>query len=149
VAHGASAKGADLWSYNPFLARKGGPSAMLPAGAKMGSAHESTGNDLKMHLAEYQALTQRSTGLIGQMFAVMAIGFAFLGILINNWDPQAPEHRHILWPALLVEQVIVLFWLGLRHTEIGITIYIDTKLRKMCTAKLAPGELFWQYHSFL
>jgi 4a-hydroxytetrahydrobiopterin dehydratase len=110
-------------------------------------------DSLKLQLAEYQALTQRSTALIGQMFGVMAVGFAFLGYLINAWPSStntwslliADEQRQLLSSGLLVEQIIILFWVALRSTELGITLYIETDLRKSCKAAVAaPGD-FWGY----
>lgn len=44
---------------------------------------------LQLHLEEYKALVYRSTALIGQMFGIMAIGFGYLGYVINNWKPSA------------------------------------------------------------
>ena len=104
---------------------------------------------LQLHLEEYKALVNRSTALIGQMFTVMGIGFVYLGYVINNWLPKMLDHRPELWPGLLVEQIILLLWLALRHTELGITVYIETTLRSLCEPTPELRTTFWRYRHFV
>ena len=104
---------------------------------------------LQLHLEEYKALSHKSTALIGQMFTVMAIGFGYLGYLINNWQTSTLDHRPILWPGVLVEQIIIFFWLALRYSELGITVYIETELRMLCEPTLAFRGSFWRFRPFL
>lgn len=110
--------------------------------------NEQSAKLFQLHLEEYKALAHRSTALIGQMFTIMAIGFGYLGYLINNWQEWPADNRELLWPGLLVEQIIILFWLALRHTELGITVYISTHLREACEPDKNLCNLFWKYQAF-
>jgi hypothetical protein len=44
-----------------------------------------------MRLAEYIALMSKSSSLVNLMFGIMAIGFAYLGIIIGHWPDEAEQ----------------------------------------------------------
>jgi len=101
---------------------------------------------LQLHIAEYQALTSRATNWLTLLSGVWVLMAVFITLLPSIWS--IVPHVVIVWGALAVLQLMLIFWSQLLYEQYTSVRYIEGKLRCL-VAELVGLAPFWQYETYV
>jgi hypothetical protein len=107
---------------------------------------ESTQMLLQLHLAEYQALTNRCTYWISLQFAVFSILLVYLGLVAQVWNSL--NRAFLIWGSALVVEIVAVLWSQLLSEQYLAIHYLERELRPLIE-RLVKGKSFWGYEPYL
>jgi hypothetical protein len=102
---------------------------------------------LHLHIAEYNALTTRSTYLIAIGASFWTVLVMVLTILVAVWN--VPNHALLIWSAGIVAQLFAFGWIGNSWGQYSNIRYIEERLRPAVVAVLGNPAAFWGYERYL
>lgn len=103
-------------------------------------------NILAIHIAEYTALTARSTSLIAIAWSIYPMLIAFIGAVLYWWTPT--REPWLLWIACSGVQLCALALIANTWEQYSNIHYIELRLRPLVAVTL-KGEEFWCYEQYL
>jgi hypothetical protein len=98
---------------------------------------------IQLHVAEYQALTNRCTYRIYIQFSVWGLLLLYLPLISLAWG-----HVTIVWLTGLVVLGATAIWQENLIEIYRWVAYIERRLRPL-VAEIVPDHAFWQYERFL
>jgi hypothetical protein len=101
---------------------------------------------LNLHIAEYQALTNRNTYLVTLQFSLWPVLLLFLTLVAQLWGLF--DHRLLGWSTNFAIQLIGWAWLQLIWEQLNNIRYLEERLRPRIEYA-HPNAAFWEYESFL
>lgn len=101
---------------------------------------------LQLHIAEYQALTNRCNYWMSIQVALVPLFFLVAGVCAKMWG-FLPGGL-VIWGSLLVSQVIAIIWLHTTQEVYTAVTYIECQLKPRIQTVLG-STAFWSYESFL
>jgi hypothetical protein len=102
---------------------------------------------VQLHVAEYNALTNRCTYRIYFQFSIWGILMVYFPLMAGVWN-GSKNHSFILWVTGLVIQGATFIWQE-NLIEIYRTITYIEQLQRPVLAELLPGHRFWEYEQYL
>lgn len=102
--------------------------------------------EINLHIAEYNALTTRTTYFINFQFILLTALLAWIIVIVTIWDSKL-EHIYI-WGLLLGAQLIGIINAFVTHEYYNIVTYLESDLKPEII-KLIKNKSFWSYESFL
>lgn len=103
-------------------------------------------NLINLHIAEYNALTTRTTYFINIQFILLTALPAWIIVIVNIWDSKL-EYIYI-WGLLLGVQLIGIINAFVTLEYYKIVTYLESDLKPEII-KLIKNKSFWSYESFL
>lgn len=105
---------------------------------------------LQLHIAEYQALTNRASYWIVLQYSLMATVPVQLGIAFGAWQvTEIRAKEAIIWITLALLQFIALLWALTLVEQFSIVMYLECYLRPQIKDALASDKLFFGYEPYL
>lgn len=102
--------------------------------------------EIDLHIAEYNALTTRTTYFINFQFILLTALFAWIILIASVWDSKFVII--FSWGLLLGAQVIAIINAFITHEYYTIIKYIESDLKPK-VIKLIKNNSFWGYELFL
>ena len=106
---------------------------------------------LPLHVAEYQALTNRNTYLIAIQYSFWPVIFLLTTLVAQLWTSGSDKiaQSALMWGGLLIAQVIAIVFLDSLREEFNNVYYIEHELMPKIRELLPPATHFWGYEKFL
>lgn len=101
---------------------------------------------VQLHIAEYQALTNRNTYLVTLHYALGPIVVGAFILLSETW-PHMP-HGLVIWAAALVYQGVMIVFLGILYDLFNNIRYMETELGPKVRTLLQHWEV-WRYERYM
>jgi len=103
---------------------------------------------LQVHLAEYQALTNRCSYWTTVQVALLPLFLILIGIVAQLWNMS--QNRNLLvWGGMIILQLLIVTYLHIGIEIYQAVCYMECELRPLVRATLCTHELFWRYERFL
>jgi hypothetical protein len=103
---------------------------------------------LQIHLAEYQALTNRCSYWITVQVALLPLFLIVIGIAAQMW--QAAQNRALLlWCGMIIIQLLVMSYIHIAAEIYNAVCYVECELRPAMQKVLRASPKFWRYEAFL
>lgn len=102
---------------------------------------------IQLHVAEYQALTNRCTYWISLQFAAVSVLLVYLGLVATVWNSL--NHAFLIWGSAVVGQIVAIVWLQLLSEQYRVIRYLETVLRPMVNPLINEASSFWGYEPHL
>jgi hypothetical protein len=103
---------------------------------------------LQIHLAEYQALTNRCTYWISIQFALLPLFLVVVGIVAQMWTSYF-DRRLLLLLGMLISELIVIIWIHIGEEIYRTVVYVECKLRPLVRESASTSRTFWAYEASL
>jgi hypothetical protein len=103
---------------------------------------------LQVHLAEYQALTNRCSYWITVQVALLPLFLIVIGIVCQVWGGPIDKRLLTLGSTAIVQLIIM----GYLHISLEIyqaVCYMECELRPLLRATVNGSNKFWHYEAFL
>ena len=108
---------------------------------------------LQLHIAEYQALTNRNTYHIAIQYSLWPVIFLLTTLVAQLWTSGSDKiaQSTLLWGGLLIAQVIGIVFLDSLREEFNNVYCIEHELKPKIRHLhlLPPATHFWDYERFL
>jgi len=101
---------------------------------------------LQVHLAEYQAITNRCTYLMAIQYGILPMPLIFLAVVAQIWDSF--NQGFLTWVSLFILQIMVIIWASLLLEQYKAVDYLEKELRALVKS-IVKEKLFWQYEPYL
>ena len=103
---------------------------------------------VQLHIAEYQALTTRSTYWITIQNSVWALILIYLTIVVSIWSKDSSHTPFLVWASGVVIQLCLAGWYYAGNENYRNVFYIENELRSLIQTVIGPQD-FWRYETFL
>jgi hypothetical protein len=103
---------------------------------------------VQLHIAEYQALTTRSTYWITIQMSVWALVLIYLTLVTSIWSKDSSHARLLVWGSGIVIQLCLAGWYYAGNETYRNVFYIEHELRSLIQTVIGPQN-FWKYEAFL
>jgi len=103
---------------------------------------------LQIHLAEYQALTNRCTYWISIQFALLPLFLVVVGIVAQMWTSYF-DRRLLVLVAMLISELIVIIWIHIGLEIYRTVVYVECNLRPLVRESAVTSSTFWAYETSL
>jgi len=100
---------------------------------------------LDLHIAEYNALTNRETYWIAIQYSLAPVFLVCVSIVADRWTPSHADS--LIWIMALLGQALAFLWTQTLGEIYKVIIYLEQRLRP-AIRKLAPEGSFWQYEQY-
>ena|ERR1035437_976036 len=104
---------------------------------------------LQLHIAEYNALTTRSTYYITISASLVPVIVIFLALVAQMWSNPYSKHALLIWPTGVAIQFFLLAMIANAQVQYQNIKYIEKVLRPLIGPLLQPPSGFWRYERYL
>lgn len=112
----------------------------------MASQPVSSEKIVEVHIAEYQAITSRSTSLILISSSIWPMLILLLSVIGPHWDTQ--RNPYLLWSICTIGEFSLFYWAENSWQQMNNIRYIEKVLRPELEVALS-SQRFWHYEQYL
>ncbi len=102
----------------------------------------------QLHIAEYQALTTRSSYWIILQASLLPAVPIYLALAVQVWSANVMRKEIVVWGALAGLQLIGILWANVLAENYAAVNYIESYLYPL-VKKIVGMDLFWGYEPYL
>jgi hypothetical protein len=102
----------------------------------------------QLHVAEYQALTTRSSYWIILQASLLPAVPIYLALAVQVWSANVMRKEIVVWGALAGLQLIAILWANVLAENYAAVNYIERYLHPLAEDTVGPA-LFWGYEPYL
>jgi hypothetical protein len=112
----------------------------------MASQRVSTEKIVEVHIAEYQAITSRSSSLIIIASSIWPMLIVLLSVIAYAWTPQ--RSPYLVWSICAIGEFSLFYWAENSWQQMNNIRYIEKFLRPKLEVALST-QRFWHYEQYL
>lgn len=102
--------------------------------------------EIDIHIAEYNALTTRSTYILNIQFVLLTALIAWIVVFGNIWNKDL--ENYLTWGLIFGAQLMGIVYANMFYENYCIICYIESNLKPKIR-KLIKGKKIWEYEDFL
>ncbi len=103
---------------------------------------------VQLHIAEYQALTNRNTNWSTIQLYIFSLIVAFITFMVLVWNKETMLQTFVLWGGCIIVQLCLLQLYFVGHEIYRNVYYIEGELRRNVSALVRDLHV-WRYEQFL